>query len=112
MPLSALVAAPTAQAATQCVNIGSQPWSLCVDVWYGEVWGYLFFPIIPEPTDPYIWLQECDSSGQNCGVAPGSVTAGRSTPRLTTNSASTYKACADFYEGWNYVYGCTPAEPG
>jgi hypothetical protein len=112
MPLSALLAAPPASATTDCVNVGSQPWSLCVDVWYGDVWGYLWFPIIPEPTAPYIMLMECDSAGGNCGIVPGSVTAGRQTPHLTPNSGSRYKACADFYDGWNHVMDCSPTVPG
>jgi hypothetical protein len=113
VPLAAVVTAQPAQAGTQCVNLGSQPWTLCVDVaWYGEGWAHMFFPFFPEPTAPYILVQQCDSAGQFCNTILASVTAGRSTPKVATSAGYTYKGCVDFYDGWNYVAGCTPAEPG
>lgn len=117
LPLVALTSVPTAPPAAaagyDCTSLGSQPWSLCISVEYnGQARAHLLFPIIPEPTDPYVWIQDCNSSGQSCGVTLGSVTQGRITPFVSTTPGRIYLACADFYDygGYpQYVLGCSPA---
>src|ERR1051326_4735953 len=111
LPL-AVFSAPAAQADMECSTYGAESRGVCVNVVDPDAWGFYLLPIYPPPTAPYIWVEECDGSGQNCSVIYTSITAGTMTPHVPVTAGRTYRACADFYDSANnLVYGCSPTEP-
>ena len=110
LPLAAF-SAPAAHADMQCSIYGAESRWVCVNVVDPNAWGFYLLPIYPQPISPYIWVEECDGSGQNCSVVYSSITAGTDTPYVPVTAGRTYRACADFYDSANNpVYGCSPAE--
>jgi hypothetical protein len=118
LPSTTLVSAPPAYASgDNCIYIGSEPWTLCVNVYGGQARSQMWFPIFPYPVDPYAWVDECDASGQYCSMVTGSFSEDRATPWVATNPAKTYRGCIDFRDPGAYyplsvVAGCTAAVPG
>ena len=102
--------APPASAATACAVYGADSRTVCVDVVPGQTQGQAVLPVFPGPTAPYIWLAECDGSGQWCNTMLGSVTQGVVTPWVATGAGHTYQACVDYYDSSSeHVFGCTAA---